>query len=107
MIPRRRFDATRHETGFDDLRNNYAWTQTFGAAAFAADEAVRSRIGQGRQDHRRRPFSIESAPIVASQKRSAAVRRYARQRHPSARKNTIPIILAAPIPPRLRSIRLQ
>jgi hypothetical protein len=53
-IPR----ASSHEIGFDDLRNNYASPKTLSVVTFAGDEAVRSRIGQGRQEHRRRPFSM-------------------------------------------------
>jgi hypothetical protein len=57
-LPRCYFDATRHEIGFDDLRNKYASPKTLGVVTFAGDEAVRSWIGQGRQEHRRRPFSM-------------------------------------------------
>ncbi|HEY5216477.1 MAG TPA: hypothetical protein VIJ17_06245 [Pseudolabrys sp.] len=74
------------------MRNAYASLKTFGADAFADDEAIRPRIDQGRQELLRRPFSIESEPIVASQKRSGPVRRHARQSHPQAQENTIPII---------------
>ena len=66
--------------------------RTLGAVTFAGDEAVRSRMDQGRQDQGCRPFPTHAAPIVAPQKRSGAVHRHAKRRHPPARKNTIPII---------------
>ena len=49
-------------------------------------------MDQGRQDQGCRPFPTHAAPIVAPQKRSGAVHRHAKRRHPPARKNTIPII---------------
>jgi hypothetical protein len=88
------------------LRNAYASLKTFGAGAFADGKAIGPWINQGRQKLLHRPMSIESEPIIASQKRSGALPRDARQRHPQAQETTIPII-PAPIPPRLRSIRLQ
>jgi hypothetical protein len=74
------------------LRNAYASLKTFGAGAFADDEAIRPRIDPGLQELLRRPFSIESAPVVAAHKRSGAVRRHAKRRHPPAQENTISII---------------
>jgi hypothetical protein len=55
-LPRRHFAATRHETGFDDLYNDHVSPKPLVAVAFAGDKAVRPRMGQGRQDPRRRPF---------------------------------------------------
>ena len=106
MLPRRHFGATRHETGFDDLRNDQASPKTRVAVAFASDEAIRPRIGQGRQDQRRRPFRTHLAPLVAPHKGPNAFQRHAKRQHLPARENTIPIT-PAQIPPRLRSIRLQ
>ena len=106
-LPRRHFAATRHETGFDDLHNDHASPKPLVAVAVAGDEAVRPRMGQGRQDPRRRPFSTHSARLILRLKRPGAVHRHAKRQHRPARKNTIPINPAARIPPRLRSIRLQ
>jgi hypothetical protein len=91
MLPRRHFDATRHEIGFDDSRNDSASPKTLVAVAFAGDEATRPRIRQGRQDQRRQPFPRRSTPLIAPRKRLRAVHRHAERRHSPERENTIPI----------------
>jgi hypothetical protein len=93
-LPRRYFDATRHEIGFDDLRSNYASPKTFGVVTFAGDEKAAKSTVAGLFRCRRRQSSRhknDQAPFTAT------------PRQPPARKNTIPIIPAAQIPPRVQS----